>query len=100
MLSSILLSGVLALTFPHDSEEPASDSLYPVTITSDRGVVVSMIDSVSLSNVMDVSEALLRSHGLQINDNGGLSALKTVSFRGLGSANTTVYVDGDRKSVV
>ena len=96
MLFSILLSGLLALTVSHGSEEPVSDSLYPVTITSDRGVVVSMIDSVSLSNVMDVSEALLRSHGLQINDNGGLSALKTVSFRGLGSANTTVYVDGVR----
>ena len=96
MLFSILLSGLLALTVSRGSEEPVSDSLYPVTITSDRGVVVSMIDSVSLSNVMDVSEALLRSHGLQINDNGGLSALKTVSFRGLGSANTTVYVDGVR----
>ena len=96
MLFSILLSGLLALTVSRGSEEPVSDSLYPVTITSDRGVVVSMIDSVSLSNVMDVSEALLRSHGLQINDNGGLSALKIVSFRGLGSANTTVYVDGVR----
>lgn len=96
MLFSILLSGVLALTLPYGSEEPVSDSLYPVTITSDRGLVVSRIDSVSLSNVIDVSEALLRSHGLQINDNGGLSALKTVSLRGLGSAHTAVYVDGVR----
>ena len=96
MLFSILLSGVLALTVPYGSEEPVSDSLYPVTITSDRGLVVSRIDSVSLSNVIDVSEALLRSHGLQVNDNGGLSALKTVSLRGMGGAHTAVYVDGVR----
>ena len=96
MLFSILLSGVLALTFPHGSEESASDSLHPVTITSDRGLIVSRIDSVSLSNATDVSEALLRCHGLQISDNGGISGLKTVSLRGMGGAHTAVYVDGVR----
>ena len=96
MLFSILLSGVLALTVPHGSEESASDSLHPVTITSDRGLIVSRIDSVSLSNATDVSEALLRCHGLQISDNGGISGLKTVSLRGMGGAHTAIYVDGVR----
>ncbi len=96
MLFSFLLSGLLALTVPSSPEGALSDSLYPVTITSDRGLIISRVDSISLSNVADVSEALLRCHGLQINDNGGFSGLKTISIRGMGGAHTAIYVDGVR----
>ena len=75
---------------------PDYEPLDAVTVTADRGVVVSRTDSIQLSNTSDLAEALARCPGLYVNDNGGLSGLKTVSLRGMGSAHTSIYVDGVR----
>ena len=43
----------------------------------------------------DVGEALKVVPGIQIKDYGGIGGLKTVSFRSLGAAHTSVLVDGN-----
>lgn len=97
MFFSILVSaGLLSLGLPYGAEEPYTDSLHAVTVTADRGVTVSRSDSLKLSNSMTVAEVLDQSTSLHVGDNGGLSGLKTVSFRGMGSAHTSVYIDGFR----
>lgn len=97
MLLSILLSaGLLHPGLPAGIGEPVCDSLHSVTVTADRGVVVSRTDTLNLDNSFTVSDVLLMSPGLHVGDNGGFGALKTVSLRGMGSAHTTVCVDGVR----
>lgn len=75
---------------------PAEDSLHAVTVTADRGVVVSRTDTLSLTDKFFISDLLHQSPSLYIGDNGGLAGLKTVSLRGMGSAHTSIYVDGVR----
>lgn len=72
------------------------DTLKAVTVTADRGVVVSRTDTVSISNSISITDVLHKSPSLLINDAGGLAGLKTVSLRGMGSAHTAIYVDGVR----
>lgn len=74
------------------------DTLQAVTIVADKGVVVSRTDTVSILKHNTVSEALLRLPGLTLTDYGGLSGLKGVSLRGLGTAHTAIYLDGVRVS--
>ncbi|MBO6239118.1 MAG: Plug domain-containing protein, partial [Bacteroidales bacterium] len=74
------------------------DTLQAVTIVADKGVVVSRTDTVSILKHNTVSEALLRLPGLALTDYGGLSGLKGVSLRGLGTAHTAIYLDGVRVS--
>ena len=75
--------------------EPA-DSLSAATVTADKGVIVSRVDHLSTEHARSISDVLNLSSGLHVGDNGGLSGLKTVSLRGLGSAHTSIYVDGVR----
>lgn len=75
--------------------EPA-DSLSAATVTADKGVIVSRVDHIATENALSISDVLNLSSGLHVGDNGGLSGLKTVSLRGLGSAHTSIYVDGVR----
>ena len=97
MLFSILFSaGLLSAGLPYGLEEPVIDSLHAVTVTADRGVIVSRADTLSVDNSSTISDVLLQSPGLHLGDNGGLGGLKTVSLRGMGSAHTTIYVDGVR----
>lgn len=97
MLFSILFSaGLLSAGLPYSLEEPVTDSLHAVTVTADRGVIVSRADTLSVDNSSTISDVLLQSPGLHLGDNGGLGGLKTVSLRGMGSAHTTIYVDGVR----
>ena len=97
MLLSILLSaGLLSADLPNGTDVPVTDSLQAVTITADKGRVVSRTDTLSVENSFAVSEVLLQSPGLHVGDNGGYSGLKTVSLRGLGSAHTSIYLDGLR----
>ena len=74
------------------------DTLQAVTIVADKGVVVSRTDTVSISKYNHVSEALQRIPALSLTDYGGLSGLKGVSLRGLGTAHTAIYLDGVRVS--
>lgn len=95
MLFSILFSaGMLSFASPDGSQEPLVDSLDAVTVTADRGVIVSRTDTISFNNSSDLSDALMSCPGLYVNDNGGIAGLKSVSLRGLGSAHTVIYVDG------
>ena len=97
MFNSILIAvGLLSAGLPHGSHEHLADSLQPVTVTADKGVVVSRTDSLSLTNSFTVPEILHQSPGLHVGDYGGLAGLKTVSLRGFGSPHTAVYIDGVR----
>ena len=90
-LTAGLVSGLLATV-----EIPVADSLGAATITADKGVVVSRIDVLPVSGAFSVSEVLNLSSGLHVGDNGGIAGLKSVSLRGLGSAHTSIYLDGVR----
>lgn len=75
---------------------PAQDTLASSAITAERSVIIARKDTVINSSSLDMGELLRYVPGLYNGDNGGLASLKTVSFRGLGSAHTTVYLDGVR----
>lgn len=97
MLFSILLSaGLLSADLPNGGDAPSADSLQAVTITADRGRIISRTDTLAVENFITISDVLLQSPGLHVGDNGGYAGLKTVSLRGLGSAHTSVYLDGVR----
>ena len=96
LLSLILSAGLVSGGSPAGTEVPATDSLHAVTVTADKGVVVSRKDTLSLANSFTVSDVLQLSPSLLVGDNGGPAGLKTVSLRGMGSAHTAIYVDGVR----
>ena len=97
MFKSLLLTAsLLSIGSPDGSIEPVTDSLRAATVTADKGVIISRTDFLSVKNPFTVSDVLLQSPGLHVGDNGGLSGLKTVSLRGLGSAHTAIYLDGVR----
>lgn len=96
LFKTILSVGLLSAVLPSGSLEPVCDSLQAVTVTADRGVTVSMADTLRLKNSLSVSDVLMECPALHVGDNGGYSGLKTVSLRGLGSAHTSIYVDGVR----
>lgn len=75
---------------------PAADTLQAVTVVSDRGVVVSRTDTVSISSTLDAASALMQVPGLYVGDYGYAAGLKSVSLRGFGSAHTAIYLDGVR----
>ena len=79
-----------------DSAEQPSDTLHAVTVTADKGVVISRTDTIHIQNSFDISGQLHQVPGLQLGDYGGYAGLKTVSLRGLGSPHTAIYIDGVR----
>ena len=79
-----------------DIAEQPSDTLHAVTVTADKGVVISRTDTIHIQNSFDISGQLHQVPGLQLGDYGGYAGLKTVSLRGLGSPHTAIYVDGVR----
>ena len=97
MLFSLLISaGLLSAGLPADVAEHATDTLHAVTVTADKGVVVSRTDTLSIKNSFNISDLLHQSPGLLVGDYGGLAGLKTVSLRGMGSPHTAIYIDGVR----
>ena len=97
MLFSFLISvGMLTAGLPSDSAEQISDTLHAVTVTADKGVVISRTDTLHIQNSLDISGELHQIPGLQLGDYGGFAGLKTVSLRGMGSPHTAIYVDGVR----
>lgn len=103
LLSLILSAGLLSSGLHPESDTwlpepdlPVVDSLNPVTVTADKGVVVSRTDTLYAISSFTVSDLLHHSPGLYVGDNGGAAGLKTVSLRGMGSAHTAIYVDGVR----
>ena len=95
MLFSILSAGLILLGLSAEPIELA-DSITTATVTADKGVIVSRVDYLTAEHARSISDILNLSSGLHVGDNGGLSGLKTVSLRGLGSAHTAIYVDGVR----
>ena len=96
MLFSLFHAGMISLGLLTVTDIPAVDSLGAATVTADKGVIISRVDKISTKQSVTVSDALSLSSGLHIGDNGGLSGLKTVNLRGLGSAHTAIYLDGVR----
>lgn len=95
MLFSILSAGLISLGLSAEPIELA-DSITTATVTADKGVIVSRVDYLTAEHARSISDILNLSSGLHVGDNGGLSGLKTVSLRGLGSAHTAIYVDDVR----
>ena len=96
MLFSILTAGLISLGLSAGPMMEPADSLSAATVTADKGVIVSRVDHLTTEHARTISDVLNLSSGLHVGDNGGLSGLKTVSLRGLGSAHTAIYVDGVR----
>lgn len=96
MLFSIISAGLMSLGLSAEPVMEPADSLSAATVTADKGVIVSRVDFLSADHARSISDVLNLSSGLHVGDNGGLSGLKTVSLRGLGSAHTAIYVDGVR----
>ena len=96
MLFSILSAGLISVGLTAEPMMEPADSLSAASVTADKGVIVSRVDYISAENARSISDVLNLSSGLHVGDNGGLSGLKTVSLRGLGSAHTAIYVDGVR----
>ena len=97
MLFSILISaGLLLADRPAEPAEQPSDTLHAVTVTADKGVMISRTDTLHITNTFDITGELHQVPGLQLGDYGGFAGLKTVSLRGMGSPHTAVYVDGVR----
>lgn len=97
MLFSFLISvGLLFADRTADFAEQPSDSLHAVTVTADKGVIISRTDTLHLQNSFDITSELHQIPGLILGDHGGFAGLKTVSLRGMGSAHTAIYVDGVR----
>ena len=96
LFSIFFFLGLLSAGLGGDIVSPATDSLAAVTVTADKGVVISRKDTLSASNSITVTDVLLQSPGVYVGDNGGHAGLKTVSLRGSGSAHTSVYIDGVR----
>ena len=95
MLFSILISaGLLFADRSAELAEQPSDTLHAVTVTADKGVVISRTDTLHIQNPFDITGELQQVPGLQLGDYGGFAGLKTVSLRGMGSPHTAVYIDG------
>lgn len=96
----LLAAGTLTVTASENSSEEVttllnmSDTLETARVTADKGVIVSRTDTIRIDRSVTVSEALMKIPGTQISDLGGYSGLKTAGLRGMGTANTSIYIDG------
>ncbi|MBQ5639891.1 MAG: TonB-dependent receptor plug domain-containing protein, partial [Bacteroidales bacterium] len=90
LLSLILMLGLSAgITGP-------TDTLQSVTVTADKGIIVSRADTIKIRPSQRTSDILLGSSALILSDYGGPSGTKNISLRGLGIAHTSIYIDGIR----
>ena len=89
----MLLSTVLSAALLLGAETP--DTLQGVTVVADRGVVVSRTDTIKVQSNSSIEDLIYSLPGLGLGDYGGAAGLKSVSLRGLSSAQTAIYIDGD-----
>ena len=99
MLFSFFLTAGLLVCAPAGAVE-TTDSIKVATVVADRGVVVSLTDTIDISGSFNATEVLQQIPGVSISDYGGYSGLKTAGLRGLGSAHTAIYIDGVRANNV
>ena len=78
---------------PDFSESP-SDTLQSAILQRDRSVAGYRQDTLLLEKNMGLSELFLQSPALSLSDYGYLSGQKSISFPGLGSSHTSIYLDG------
>ena len=90
----MFLSTVLSAALLLGAETP--DTLQGVTVVADRGVVVSRTDTIKVQSNSSIEDLIYSLPGLGLGDYGGAAGLKSVSLRGLGSAQTAIYIDGVR----
>ena len=90
----MLLSTVLSAALLLGAETP--DTLQGVTVVADRGVVVSRTDTIRVQSNSSIEDLIYSLPGLGLGDYGGAAGLKSVSLRGLSSAQTAIYIDGVR----
>ena len=90
----MLLSTVLSAALLLGAE--TLDTLQGVTVVADRGVVVSRTDTIRVQSNSSIEDLIYSLPGLGLGDYGGAAGLKSVSLRGLGSAQTAIYIDGVR----
>jgi len=74
--------------------QTVSDTLKPASSVAERVVSVSRTDTIKIGMNGTVTDFLQLVPALTTNDLGGSSGLKTVSMRGMGSAHTSIYLDG------
>lgn len=72
------------------------DTLDVATVTAEKGFIVSRKDTLEIAGHENATFFLMQSPGLTVSDMGGPAGLKTVSLKGLGSAHTSVCIDGIR----
>lgn len=77
-----------------------TDTLQSVTVTADKGIIVSRADTIKIRPSQRTSDILLGSSALILSDYGGPAGTKNISLRGLGIAHTSIYIDGIRVSNV
>ncbi len=89
--ASLIVSGTLAA-----GPVAAADTLQAVTVVADKGLIVSKKDVVPIEKGDDISGIIGSVPGLSLSDHGSAAGLKSVSLRGLGTASTSIYIDGLR----
>lgn len=80
----------------HNVSDFTTDTLEVSTVIAEKGFTVSKEDTVSMKGCLRAEEALMKIPGLLVNDMGGPGGLKTVCLRGLGTAQTAIFIDGVR----
>ncbi len=95
-LISVIAASMMLTVEAADSRDTVQDTLHTVTVVADKGVVVSRRDVVVIREGENISGVINASAGLTLSDYGSAAGLKGVSLRGLGAANTSVYIDGVR----
>ena len=96
--TSVLMSALpcIASGEAHNVSDFNTDTLEVSTVIAEKGFTVSREDTVSMKGCLRAEEALMKIPGLLVNDMGGPGGLKTVSLRGLGTAQTAIFIDGVR----
>lgn len=95
---NIILSAALMMTVLQtvNASSGAPDTLRRAEVASVREITVSHRDMIFTKGEDSIIETLVSFPGLTISDMGGYGGLKTVNIRGMGTANTLIYIDGVR----
>ncbi|MGN1226475.1 MAG: TonB-dependent receptor plug domain-containing protein [Candidatus Cryptobacteroides sp.] len=94
LLIQIPLALFLDLSEVPDFSEAPSDTLQSAILLRDRSNSGFRQDTLYLEKAQGISEIILQNPSLSLTDYGGLASQKNISFPGLGSSHTSIYVDG------
>lgn len=91
---AIIPSNTIGLTITGINSGAITDTLANSTVVADKGMVVSRKDIIELHPDDGIGTSFGRLPSLSLVDYGSPSGVKSVSLRGLGSASTSIYIDG------